>query len=75
MNLTLFFLQSRDCRRPQKIIIKMGKLIKRLICSIFGHKYANFAEFKRIGVNEYVHGARCTRCGKEKYVRVEKLNN
>ena len=53
----------------------MGKLIKKLICSIVGHKYTTFAEFKRNGVNEYVHGAKCARCGKEKYVRTEKLNN
>lgn len=53
----------------------MGKFLKKLICSIFGHKYVNYATFKRNGVNEYVHGAKCTRCGKEKYVRIEKLNN
>lgn len=53
----------------------MGKFFKKLMCSIFGHKYVNYATFKRNGVNEYVHGAKCTRCGKEKYVRIEKLNN
>lgn len=51
----------------------MGKL-KTLLCFVLGHKYKTFAEFKRIGVNEYVHGVKCTRCGKEKFVKTVKIN-
>lgn len=49
--------------------------LKKIICALFGHKWCTFAEFKRIGVNEYVHGVKCSRCGKEKYVKTEKLNS
>ena len=49
--------------------------LKKIICALFGHKWCIFAEFKRIGVNEYVHGVKCSRCGKEKYVKTEKLNS